>query len=435
MRSFKRQLCIVLLILFNQAAFAATHFDSGVSQFQQKNYQGALKYFLLEQKAGNDSAQLWFNLASVYVKLGKFNYAKDYYSRLLTKPDWDVIGRFYLAIVAEKTNDAYLAEKYFSEVALQQSHKKLQAAALRRLASKYKKVLPEESNDFMMLSIIYGIDSNPIAISDAFQIRSADLRDSFNDLMFFTRVYPVSLFDSKTYFQGYVTSRQHSEFGSLDTTTINTGMFHENDWDQWRLTKGLELSWNLLDGKTLYSQVQLVLDLGKQVNSVYVNLRFLPSYFSSPADFQYLNGTQQQVQLQSSWNFHQTKLSLAYWFETNDREGIETPDNRFSYSPTRHSLQTRLSWTVNSDLLLNIGASFTSSVYDGEDRLLDTDDEFKQAQRKADLLVFEISGEYKVTPQLTVTFEYEQTDNQENFELYTFDRNEMRLGIRYQFAN
>jgi hypothetical protein len=428
---FSTQLVAALVFLISQFVSAESNFERASKLYQSNHIEQSLALFLLEENSGNHSPQVKFNIASLYLKLRDYPQAEKYYLRLRKLSKWKTAAEFYLGLIAEKNHQPLLAKQYFTRVSQQNTHPKLRLIAHKKLIKKQQPPSITSSKNALLLSLNYGLDSNPIAISESFQIPSSQLSDTFIETMVFARTYELPSLGESFYLQGYFSNRQHGEFDSLDTNVFNAGLFHLNQWYEWRFNKAVNIHLSQLDGQSFYQQVELRADFQKRFDETLITTRFIPGYFHGSSGFGYLTGNILTLQVDAEWTLGQARLIAGYTFETNNRKGIETEENSFSYSPHSHSLSSKLKWDYSQSLSFTFGVEYIVASYSNEDRLLDSDLEFKQAKRQSDLFTFQLQSEYKFSPELSINVNYQSDNNSENFDLYDYQRSEFSLGIDY----
>ncbi len=102
-----------------------------------------------------------------------------------------------------------------------------------------------------------------------------------------------------------------------------------------------------------------------------------------------------------------------------------------SYSPVRNSFMVQGEWYATADLTLNAGGRYVNSQYDDENSLTDVDGVFKTQERESDEIEFWMRGEYHLHPHWRLMAEYRYGDRDDTFQLYEYDRSEVKLSIEY----
>ena len=442
MPCFRAILMLSMIFIGSTFADAKSNFELATDKFHSGEFKQALALFLREVEAGNNKPQVIFNIGSVYLKFSLYENARGYFLQLLEDENWETLAEFYLGYIAVKTKDNKGAKYYFQRVSGQNQYPKLKQLALAKLADLAKLDKPGKNNNLeqenhatstFLLSTQLGLDSNPIAISDAFQIPSSQLDDSFFEVMLFGRKKLRNFLSTDLDWQGYLLKRRYNQFSSLNTSTLNSGLYHQNKWQGWRVNKAINIYLNWLDGDVFYRQLDAPVELQKTYDATNIRFEFTPGFVHGQSRFDYLSGTSFKLAAEAGWDFDDLELTTSYSFETSNRKGLKTQENRFSYSPTSHILQAQLTWHYQPDLEITFGSRYSNSIYDGKDRLLDGDSQIKQARRKSDFLAFYLDIDYRWSNSLILNFNFQSENNNENFNLYEYQRTEIAIGASYHF--
>jgi len=115
---FKTLFFIFLLV---QAAIALASplddFDDGVQSFKEGNYGQALEHFKRAEKGGMKSAQLSYNLGSVYYRLKQFDLSKRCFEKLIPHKNLRHLAYYNLALIEHKLGHDKSAIELFEKSA------------------------------------------------------------------------------------------------------------------------------------------------------------------------------------------------------------------------------------------------------------------------------------------------------------------------------
>jgi len=441
MRRIASKLFFIYFFLFSSLLIAENRFEKASQLFHSGEYQAAHDLFVEVKNSGNNSPQLLFNLASVNLKLHNFKAARELFIQLSEHLDWKTSAHFYLGYIAEKGKDYPLAKQYYDSVSQQDSHPKLKTLARRRMfnlseAGKIAKTSTQENttlNSLYLTSLKYGIDSNPVAIAESFRIASEELDDTYTEIFLLGKIKPLLSISNNISLQGYILRRQYTQFDSLSTNTYNLGISHETSWLGWEFDKSAGLSINQLDNSSFYQQLETEFTLQKQFETTQIKLDFAPTYINGDSQFDYLTGSDMQLGISAEWLFNKLALIAKYGLTKSNREGINTEENVYSYSPLKQALGTKLKYAYSDELSISVDAQFIHSSYSGKDRLIDADDQLKIQKRKSDLINIYLSAKYQFDPGLYFDVNYGYERNNENFDLYSFKRHELSISVNYLF--
>ncbi len=428
-----RGLALLFLIVVPGKALS-NDFMSGVSRFRLGDYRSALQYFLKAEKAGDKSGQLFFNIASTYVKLKQFKKASYYYSLLVDDSKWGDLAIYNLAIVAEKEGNTVKASEYYTLLSREAKIEKLRKIA----SSKLQKLPAPEPGYYAMASVAMGFDDNVLAFPDELQSSSSAVSDSYSDYFAYGSVDIGSRLFGEPELQGFLYRREYSDFESYNLLVGSLGLL----WDhafvdlsslEGEFSTGLSVTSAYIDGDAAYNQLQLSFAWNRDFNGMLLDLAYLPSIFDGSREFVYLDGAEHVLSASVQWYALSARLQLQYDFEYNSREDLSSEDSRFSYSPLRHIYSGSARWPLSPEWSLTSELSYSDSRYSGKNLLIDTDGVSTVKQRQAQQLKLILKTNYVISSSLSLEAAYQFTNNNENFDIYTYQRNEVSLGVDYNF--
>ena len=127
-------------------------------------------------------------------------------------------------------------------------------------------------------------------------------------------------------------------------------------------------------------------------------------------------------------------MNAFYRLDLDDRADLVTAeDGYYSYSPRRQTFGAELEWPLAWGWVLNAGTQYRLSHYRGSNRLLDSDGEYKDQPRDGNRLRTWVGADKQLLPRLQFGARIITTDNDENFDIYTYDKTEASLSVRYVF--
>ena len=106
-------------------------FDAGMQSFTQGNYDQALEHFKRAEKGGMKTAQLSYNLGSVYYRLKQFELSKGCFEKLIPHKNLRHLAYYNLALIEHKLGNDKSAIELFEK-----SAHTTDDAALKALADK-----------------------------------------------------------------------------------------------------------------------------------------------------------------------------------------------------------------------------------------------------------------------------------------------------------
>jgi tetratricopeptide (TPR) repeat protein len=135
---FFKTLFLVFLLAPTSIALAkpTDHFDAGILFFTQGNYDQALEHFKRAEKGGIKTAQMSYNLGSVYYKVKQYELSKRYFEKLTHDNNLHHLAYYNLALIEYRLGRNKSAIKLF-EI----SARSTDDTGLKTLADKQIKIL------------------------------------------------------------------------------------------------------------------------------------------------------------------------------------------------------------------------------------------------------------------------------------------------------
>ncbi|MGL6162149.1 tetratricopeptide repeat protein [Microbulbifer sp.] len=421
-------------------AQAQDNFSRGTAAFKSGNYQQALALFEGERRSGNSDGKLLYNIGVTHFKLGDYDEAERTFLQLGDDPHWRDLAHFQLALTAEKRGHKDRAVRLYREVA-----KRSQSAKLRRLADKRLAALaPEESRAVNnkprsswlgLVSASAGYDDNVFALQEELQQDSSTGEDNYSELFAWGQYRLSGTASDGWRLQGFGFSRRYGEYSSLDLNSYSLGLSRDMRWGSWQTELGIAAERTSLDGENLTDKTALVARLKRRLGDARVTLAYLPARYSGGDLYTHLDGWRHRLEAKWQRPLGATVTANAlYRLDIEDRADLEGGEGEFySYSPTRHSLGLELDWQLLDSWELSAGFEYRASEYDGRNSLTDTDGVQKNEVRQADRVKTWLGSQLQLSPRLQLAGKISVSDNEENFGLYTHDKTEASLGVRYVF--
>lgn len=117
MMFMKKFIYLILLLLFSGSIIAQSSellFEKGNQAYNNKQYEQALKSYLLIEKSKNISAELYYNIGNTYFRLFDYTNAILYYERaILLKPNNQNINTNLKIAKARLKSDVYVMPNFF----------------------------------------------------------------------------------------------------------------------------------------------------------------------------------------------------------------------------------------------------------------------------------------------------------------------------------
>ncbi|MEX1033781.1 MAG: tetratricopeptide repeat protein [Cellvibrionaceae bacterium] len=405
--------------------------------FREARYLQALEAFLQAEQKGDSSPTLTYNTALTYYKLERYDAAAESFERLLKEPEWRDLARFHLGLVAEKQGNNTRAVGFYRSVEQQARSAKLRNLADSRLkkweAAERAAAEPRQPADRFsaLFNVATGTDDNAFGLQDDTQLDSSAGEDSYQEYFGWGQYYLSGSVSDGWRVHGFAYNRRYADFGSLDVGAYSLGLSRHQQYRVWQAEFGFSVVSTSLDGDDLTDQNKAIIRFQRPFNATWISLAYMPSRHNGGAGFSHLDGWQHVAHARWRVPVEVVSFDLEYRWEHNDRDDLAGTDEFFSYSPTRHSLGVGLDWHVSTGWEISLGADYRISDYDGTNRLTDSDGVIKEKTREADRLRLQFKTQWQISPNLRFGGRLEVTDNQENFDTYSYDKREMSLMVEY----
>lgn len=434
-------LCSISLPLTGQA-FAVEApdetgmFRSGLQAFKAGDYETALGLFQSAAELGYSSDALTYNLGVTHFRLNQYAQAHHHFSRLVDNAEWRDLARYNLGLVAQRQGERARAADWFRQVANEAENDKLQQLARQQLHELAVESAgePESGGEpHALFSAVAGYDDNVLAFPDELQQSASQGQDVFTELLAYGQAYAYGDSANGVLLHGYGFTRRYQDHGMFNTSAYGGGVGHHLAFGNWQLEYGVALSHTSVDGIELTTETQLNLRGWRDDGANRYLFYYRPGSHSAGDGYPQLEGTTQRVgakwrHTRGDWRWH-----AGYGLEYNDRQDLSVDGMFFSYSPTRHQLELKTDWQVTSRWSLAAGMAFEAAQYDGENRLIDVNGETRTAQRETDIRQLWLRSEFDFTDRWQLNLQWRQTDADDTFDLYAYQRNVLHIGLEYGF--
>jgi len=125
-------ICISVLAAIVLAS-PSDDFNAGMRSFTQGKYAQSLEYFKRAEKGGMKSAQLSYNLGSVYYRLNQFELSKRCFEKLIPHKNLRHLAYYNLALIEHKLGHDRSAIELFEKSAHTTDDAELKALADKQI--------------------------------------------------------------------------------------------------------------------------------------------------------------------------------------------------------------------------------------------------------------------------------------------------------------
>ncbi|MDP2142473.1 MAG: tetratricopeptide repeat protein [Gammaproteobacteria bacterium] len=434
----------VLAQTTQNAASAVAVSNEGIAAFNQGNYQQALEFFEQAERAGDQSNSLEYNIAVSLYRLGRYEEAKERFNVLVDKPEWQVLVRYNLGLVAEAQQERAVAMQYYRLSAQQQENDRVNALAQQKLVALEQQgsaitaanttASASAPNRWAgLISATAGQDSNASSLADDLLESASSAEDYFHELLVYGHVQLAGRQGNGFRIYGLGFHRAFNEFDHLDSLVLGIGGVYEKPVGNYLFEGGLRATTTSLDSRDVADQWQINAGLSRRFDFGTVNTSYAYSRFNAGKDFAQIDGDQHVVELGWRKQFGEFNLRSRYRYETNARDDLQRDGAFASYSPNRHGIRLEARWQATQALSTGVIAEHIHSRYDGENRLRDTDGQIRHEQRinKQSKLTADVA--YRFNRHWRAKAEYQYTDQRDNFDIYAYDKHRVLGTVEFQF--
>ena len=416
----KPALFITCLLLYSSIALASAQddYDDGVRLFKKGDYHSAIARFESARNAGMSTAALYFNLGSAYFKIGKYPESKKYFKRVTEYPEKRALAEYNLGLIALKQNDAYQALKHFEYAEKNSTDKKIIEASTRRITALQSFAQPWK----VLLAANIGYDDNISVTPDNLAL---GVDDSFYN------IYANADFVVHGQRQrGWLLDASYFKIDYSDSNEFNQdyyaiGVRNEHRISDWNTVASLRTGRSTFGGEDLQSFYKLDV-LGNRSFSgnqkIILQYRF-DDFTSRNPVYDYLEGWRQRAQIRYTRNAIKHNFQFYYELELNKRGELVTSVFSYEFSPTRHTLGGKYIYKFNNRWFLTGDLSYRDSDFPAS-ATVDRDDERWTINALLD---------YRIDSTLLVKANAKYIDNQSTFDIYTYDRSIVSLGVSKLF--
>lgn len=437
MRANRSVLLLSLLLLACAPALQAASgsvedpFETGLAAYRAGNFELALEHFHEARAAGDESPQLRYNIGLALLQLERLDAARREFLALREFPQWAELAEYRLAQVAERQQHEREAIDMYSGLV-----DKAGSPRLRRLAAYRAERLAtgRDSADgswLRLLSVSRGRDSNVIALPDGLQQSSGRGEDDFTDML----AYLTSNAGSATgfRFEAFAFRRDYGRLDDFDSNSLGLGLAYTAGFENWNVEYRSRLSRSSVGGATLQRDLLAGVTASTRGEAGQFSLGYEFTRHAAGADYPQLDGRSQLLFADWQVDNGDWRWRAGYGYERVDRADLVNAGNRYSYSPRRHSLEIETGWQPAQAWKLGVGLRYSDSSYDGENRLLDLDGQFRSEQRNGRQLRSSLELEYRLHDHWRLNLDLRHYDNDDNFRIYRYQREIISFGISTVF--
>ncbi len=402
---------------------AEMYFSQGTEAFRSGKYEVALKAFERARREGMTHPSLYYNMGVSAYRLARFEEARGYFKQAAKYPQIQQLAYYNLGLVALKLNDQYQAADWFDS-ALEGGNDKIRALAATQLEQLLQRSV---KNRYGLFGAGYGYDNNVI---DPNVPTPTEEGDSF-----------VELFAAGSYLFGSpnngwradagVYLLDYAEVDAFDLADLRLGVTRVITLGQWRSEIAIFGDWSTL-GQDAYLATQSLELKGKRSmgDKARLQVRYrLDNISALDSGYNYLQGQRHRAAIEAKRDIGRLNLGLAYEYESNSREDLDTGTTFSNYSPVRHAATLKGDVQLSSRWQLLSQFGYRYSEYDEPNLLADG----TTVKRSDEQLRVSLRLEGNFSAKWLLYTAYDHTENTSNIDVFDYNHDIFSAGVTRAF--
>ena len=406
-------------------AFAAGLTNSELFQQGQKAFNAgqqtqALSLFKQAEAKGMNKASLYYNIGVCTYSLKQYPQSKAAFEKVISlNDDMAPLAHYNLGLIAMKENNHQAMVHSFQTAMTTSSDIKIRNLAAAAL-EKNRVTKPSDSRSYIgFMEVSVGYDDNIELYSDL--LGSNGDGDWFTELFTATTIPVVGgTFKQGTQLFGSAYYQKYADYNEYDLGSADIGVQYLFDLGKWHIKPSIDYAYTIQDIKS-YDQTPTFSLRGQHPFywNTQVRLGYRFSYIDIlDSDYDAIEGTRNKFQAEIIKKWQQTRISLKYILELNNRDDDDL-------SPTRNTISAKVQHHFTDHFSATGIVSFRNSNYDNTATYDRDEDRWKTTLRAM----------YQINPLWSVTADYTYSDNEDNpeYKRYNYTRNVGALRLERSF--
>ncbi|WP_191965249.1 tetratricopeptide repeat protein [Marinobacter halotolerans] len=407
-------------------------FQSGVAAFQAGDLDRAKRLLEQARNAGLDSSALRYNLGVVYFRLGLYDKAEAAFSGLLDTPHAP-LARYNLGLVLKQKGDLEGARQWFARAADQQSPEQIQTLAQRQLMPSARDAGADSPSvrTVGFLSTAVGYDDN---ISGAPNSASTGEAGAFGELLASGRGYAHEREGKALRLDAVAYGRRYPGNARFNTNYLSMGATWQQPLTASRLLSGLSLSGFWFGGDLLERQVRLDLAYERPgcfwptVVMLDCEIETYAAKIQGGSGFSAYDGEVYGGSLVARKSVDAWTLEAAYGLDIDHRRDLQSGDEFFSLSPTRHRVSFEAERQLTNAFSAGIRQTFRASRYADPHRLVESGQTVTETREDEQFRTLLFAG-YQLNDRWRLGADLSWLDNQSSLARYEYDQAELLISL------
>lgn len=395
------------------AADPSADWQAGRDAFAAGDVASALVFFATARDQGLAGPAVHYNIAVCHYELGDYAAARDTFAMIAQRfPKMRGLAEYNVGLAERRLGNTVAAQRQFIAAWYASDDPKLRALAAAQLTD-----VERDSPDvgYGSVSATVGHDDN-VALRDRLGLPAgASAESPFIDV-FAMLTIPAARITGLA-FDGAIYAVNYPDADEFNQTEVRAGVVYERDTDDWRFRAGLHLVTGTLDGSRFNEELNTdfrATYFASDRTSVELRFRY-DEIRGTEAAFDGIEGGRSRVDLRYRWYRLPHYLVVRAAVESNDRRDA-------GVSPSRQSLQASYYYPLGDRWEIEAGASYRVSDYD--DTVVLRDEKLATAA---------LGASYDISDDWALSIRYRYSENDSSDPVYSYERNQLTVGVRYLF--
>jgi hypothetical protein len=407
-------------------------YPQAIAAFKAGDFEEARDLFTEAYAAGRSGPRLLFNLGVVHFKLGEYDKARASFELLVSDAQWGTLAEYNLGLIADASGDAEAAQRHYRTVYQRADSPKLRGLASSRING-MSVTAADEGRWYGSFATGAGYDDNVVLANDDALQAISDEDDYFAEVSGAT-----GGFISGDYQNGWAVDldgyyRFYQDLNDFDFGSAGAGTNYNRMVGKWHLQAGGRVGGQFAGGEHFTSNGTARFRAYRGFDTFGVRISNDAEYVDGASDYDYLTGWRNRLTTELLRTSADTRLRLGYQLELNDRDDLVTADEFFNYSPTRHQLFAEGTFNLSDRFTVLTRAAFRKSDYDDDNVMDDGQGNAVIGKRDDNRISATLGLSYRVTKHWYAFGEYVYTDIDADLETFSYENNQMMVGIRSDF--
>lgn len=412
-------------LAFSQTPAGEQLFKQGQQAFKGKQYEQAIQLFEQASIQGYDQGKLHQAWGSALYKRQQYEAARGHFEKAAQSEAFTQLAQLNLGLVALKLNQNAEAKKQLrlADSGSSASISKMAAELLRRMEDEQADSAAQ-SDTIFYVSARGGYEDKGVDPSTENTVAS----DQFAELNLFVSHTFLNRQDALLKAGANFFSLQKNKNAATELTMLSADVAYQKFFEKLQAEVSLGATKMKLAGDPYLDLLTPSLRLKSEIYKD-INFTWQLDYEDNAAardKFAYFEGDVIKNKFQVRKKLNKAYIDAQYKIEQEDRANLQSGNNYFDYSPTRQIIKLAYQTRQWSDWKLHTDLRYRRSDYDQAHAI-----NGETKTRVDNQSQFSIKATYQFNKNISLVTKYKNTQNRSNWARYTYDRNEISLGVEW----